>query len=579
MVCSIATLFKKLRLETHENLGWGKIHLPEIELHTTVVLGGPGRRVRRLAARRARRRRSAGAGRAMQTVASVLLMADPHDIGMVAQVRSPHAEQAGRSTCTTPCPAAWARRAAVRAARRAGRRGARAGRGVRLRGGLPGVRRAARRGQRPSQGGRASPACGCSPERRSTRRRRRDKLAGTIQARGSAHMAARRRLVLARRLDRLQRRDRRKRVRAGPAAQAGSRRSDLARDARTAAPWAARRGTIVQCDHRVRISVDRSRARRAALRRAGRSHRCSASTSRRPAWPRPPARSPSWSASAWWAATASRSRQLLLPDHADESALLDLICAALPPDAWLVTYNGRCFDWPLMVARYRLHRRGPPPLSGHLDLLPVARQLWKHRLGSARLAVGRECRSAASRAWPTCPAPSFRIATSATCAHATPACFVDVVDHNRQDIISLGLLVGDAGRRGSRLPWNEHASRRPVRARPGLCAPRARVEMRCECVEAALSPRAWAASAACDGGPAAPACGGAGSAAGASRPTRGGDRGVARDRAARRSRCGRRLAARRPLPRTRRARLCTQQLAACHEAAASRAAPARGVDP
>ena len=29
MVSSIATLYKKLRLETHENLGWGKIHLPE----------------------------------------------------------------------------------------------------------------------------------------------------------------------------------------------------------------------------------------------------------------------------------------------------------------------------------------------------------------------------------------------------------------------------------------------------------------------------------------------------------------------------------------------------------------------
>jgi DEAD/DEAH box helicase domain-containing protein len=29
----------------------------------------------------------------MQTVASLLLMSDPHDIGMVAQVRSPHADK------------------------------------------------------------------------------------------------------------------------------------------------------------------------------------------------------------------------------------------------------------------------------------------------------------------------------------------------------------------------------------------------------------------------------------------------------------------------------------------------------
>jgi len=92
MVSSIATLFKKLRLETHENLGWGKIHLPEIELHTTsywVALGpqfDPWRRDELDVA-------LAGAGRAMQTVASVLLMSDPHDIGMVAQVRSPHQEK------------------------------------------------------------------------------------------------------------------------------------------------------------------------------------------------------------------------------------------------------------------------------------------------------------------------------------------------------------------------------------------------------------------------------------------------------------------------------------------------------
>jgi DEAD/DEAH box helicase domain-containing protein len=91
MVSSIATLYKKLRLETHENLGWGKIHLPEIELHTTsywVSLDAsfdPWRRDELDIA-------LSGVGRAMQTVASILLMSDPHDIGMVAQVRSPHME-------------------------------------------------------------------------------------------------------------------------------------------------------------------------------------------------------------------------------------------------------------------------------------------------------------------------------------------------------------------------------------------------------------------------------------------------------------------------------------------------------
>jgi DEAD/DEAH box helicase domain-containing protein len=93
MVSSLATIYKKLRLETNENLGWGRIHLPEIELHTTaywLVLDPAAfadwRRDQLDSA-------LAGAGRALQTVGSVLLMADPHDLGLVAQVRSPHVER------------------------------------------------------------------------------------------------------------------------------------------------------------------------------------------------------------------------------------------------------------------------------------------------------------------------------------------------------------------------------------------------------------------------------------------------------------------------------------------------------
>ena len=93
MVSSLATIYKKLRLETHENLGWGRIHLPEMELHTTAYwlaldpaeFGGWRRDELDSAL--------AGAGRALQTVGSVLLMSDPRDLGMVAQVRSPHAER------------------------------------------------------------------------------------------------------------------------------------------------------------------------------------------------------------------------------------------------------------------------------------------------------------------------------------------------------------------------------------------------------------------------------------------------------------------------------------------------------
>ena len=91
MVASLVTMFKKLKFITDENVGWGPVDLPELELQTTAywltaegVLG---------------RWRSddldvalIGAGRAVQAVAAVLLMVDPRDLGLVAQVRSPHQE-------------------------------------------------------------------------------------------------------------------------------------------------------------------------------------------------------------------------------------------------------------------------------------------------------------------------------------------------------------------------------------------------------------------------------------------------------------------------------------------------------
>jgi len=92
MVASLATIYKKLKFVTNENLGWGRIHLPEIELQTTAYwLTAEGIRDRW--------RRDeldvalVGAGRAIQTVAAVLLMVDPRDLGLVVQVRSPHSEE------------------------------------------------------------------------------------------------------------------------------------------------------------------------------------------------------------------------------------------------------------------------------------------------------------------------------------------------------------------------------------------------------------------------------------------------------------------------------------------------------
>ncbi len=92
MVSSLVSMFKKLKFGTDENLGWGPVHLPEIELQTTaywLMAGGAARGWRRADLDVA----LLGAGRAMQAVAAVLLMVDPRDLGLVSQVRSPHNQE------------------------------------------------------------------------------------------------------------------------------------------------------------------------------------------------------------------------------------------------------------------------------------------------------------------------------------------------------------------------------------------------------------------------------------------------------------------------------------------------------
>jgi len=84
------TIFKKLKLFTQENVGWGKIALPETTIHTTAAwwilasqfVGGytNDRLQGALAA----------LSHALLNIAPVYLMCDPRDLGRVYEIRSPH---------------------------------------------------------------------------------------------------------------------------------------------------------------------------------------------------------------------------------------------------------------------------------------------------------------------------------------------------------------------------------------------------------------------------------------------------------------------------------------------------------
>jgi uncharacterized protein len=142
----------------------------------------------------------------------------------------------------------------------------------------------------------------------------------------------------------------------------------------------------------------------------------------------------------WWEADRFRQVQLLLPDHPAEPGLLARLATHIPADAWLVTYNGRGFDWPLLVARYRMARLPAPAHAGHLDLLPFVRRVFRHRMADARLRTVETdllgtIRHGDVDGWQI---PGLYL-DFLRGGEAWP--LIDVVRHNREDVRSLARLL------------------------------------------------------------------------------------------------------------------------------------------
>jgi hypothetical protein len=142
----------------------------------------------------------------------------------------------------------------------------------------------------------------------------------------------------------------------------------------------------------------------------------------------------------WWEGDRFHQVQLLLPDHAHERALLTALAATIAPTAWLVTYNGRGFDWPLLVARFRLASRAAPLHAGHLDLLPIVRRLFRHRMDDARLRTAEAQLLGLHRIGDVdgseIPGRYLRFLRSGVADE-----LVEVVRHNDQDVRSLARLL------------------------------------------------------------------------------------------------------------------------------------------
>lgn len=94
LVGAIVTQYKKIKLHTHENVGWGQVHLPEEQMHTSAYWLSLPEHV-------SERMRTAelngallGLANVLGNVAPLFLMCDPRDLGVYPQVRSPFTERA-----------------------------------------------------------------------------------------------------------------------------------------------------------------------------------------------------------------------------------------------------------------------------------------------------------------------------------------------------------------------------------------------------------------------------------------------------------------------------------------------------
>ncbi len=93
VVTALPTIYKKLKLWTNENIGWGDIRLPEQEMQTTAYWLSFAPLVTQSFAPADLESGLAGLSNVLVNIAPLFLMCDPEDVGVKAEIRSPHTKE------------------------------------------------------------------------------------------------------------------------------------------------------------------------------------------------------------------------------------------------------------------------------------------------------------------------------------------------------------------------------------------------------------------------------------------------------------------------------------------------------
>ncbi|HHX44863.1 MAG TPA: ribonuclease H-like domain-containing protein [Chloroflexi bacterium] len=139
-------------------------------------------------------------------------------------------------------------------------------------------------------------------------------------------------------------------------------------------------------------------------------------------------------------------RQFFMPDYGEEPATLHLAGEVLGAADGLVSFNGRSFDWPILEMRYILAGQQPPlDPRQHLDLLLIARRLWRRRLASCALSALEHPLLGLERDQRDVPGYLIPGLYNAYVQQGDAEPMADVFYHNAMDIVSLVTLTARVG--------------------------------------------------------------------------------------------------------------------------------------
>jgi len=133
-------------------------------------------------------------------------------------------------------------------------------------------------------------------------------------------------------------------------------------------------------------------------------------------------------------------RQLYLTALGGEEEMLRSFSGSLPADAIFVSYNGRSYDAPLLKGRYRLHRQEHPFAErGHVDLLYPVRRAYRGVWENCRLqTIERQLLGILRE--DDLPGREAPAAWLAYLRGQSSTNLGRVLDHNRQDVVTLAIL-------------------------------------------------------------------------------------------------------------------------------------------